>query len=205
MQPEEIIGEIKRSGLRGRGGGGFPTGMKWESCRNAPSPAGVRYIICNADEGDPGAYMDRSLLEGNPHSIIEGMIIGACAIESHHGYVYVRHEYPLAVENLGIALQQAREYGLLGEDIIGILSLCRRSAPDPARCLGELGSHPEYCNVLMDALVDTFNKVSSVNPMLVIGCIPDGVNQAGWDVVFLKQCIDFSSGMVADPIAGYAV
>jgi NADH-quinone oxidoreductase subunit F len=119
MHPEEIIGEIKRSGLRGRGGGGFPTGMKWESCRNAPSPAGVRYIICNADEGDPGAYMDRSLLEGNPHSIIEGMIIGACAIESHHGYVYVRHEYPLAVENLSIALEQAREYGLLGEDILG--------------------------------------------------------------------------------------
>ena len=119
MQPEEIIDEIKRSGLRGRGGGGFPTGMKWESCRNAPSPAGVRYIICNADEGDPGAYMDRSLLEGNPHSIIEGMIIGACAIESHHGYVYVRHEYPLAVENLSIALEQAREYGLLGEDILG--------------------------------------------------------------------------------------
>ena len=119
MQPEEIIGEIKRSGLRGRGGGGFPTGMKWELCRNAPSPAGVRYIICNADEGDPGAYMDRSLLEGNPHSIIEGMIIGACAIESHHGYVYVRHEYPLAVENLSIALEQAREYGLLGEDILG--------------------------------------------------------------------------------------
>jgi NADH-quinone oxidoreductase subunit F len=119
MQPEEIIGEIKGSGLRGRGGGGFPTGMKWEFCRNAPSPAGVRYIICNADEGDPGAYMDRSLLEGNPHSIIEGMIIGACAIESHHGYVYVRHEYPLAVENLSIALEQAREYGLLGEDILG--------------------------------------------------------------------------------------
>ena len=119
MQPEEIIGEIKGSGLRGRGGGGFPTGIKWESCRNAPSPAGVRYIICNADEGDPGAYMDRSLLEGNPHSIIEGMIIGACAIESHHGYVYVRHEYPLAVENLSIALEQAREYGLLGEDILG--------------------------------------------------------------------------------------
>jgi len=93
--------------------------MKWEFCRNAPSPAGVRYIICNADEGDPGAYMDRSLLEGNPHSIIEGMIIGACAIESHHGYVYVRHEYPLAVENLSMALEQAREYGLLGEDILG--------------------------------------------------------------------------------------
>jgi len=119
MQPEEVIGEIRKSGLRGRGGGGFPTATKWESCRNAPSSDGIRYIICNADEGDPGAYMDRSLLEGNPHSVMEGMLIGAYAIGSHHGYVYVRHEYPLAVENLSIALEQAREYGLLGEDILG--------------------------------------------------------------------------------------
>ncbi len=104
MQPEEAIAEIRKSGLRGRGGGGFPTAAKWESCRNAPSSDGIRYIICNADEGDPGAYMDRSLLEGNPHSVMEGMIIGAYAIGSHHGYVYVRHEYPLAVRNLSIAL-----------------------------------------------------------------------------------------------------
>ncbi|MGB2798762.1 MAG: NADH-ubiquinone oxidoreductase-F iron-sulfur binding region domain-containing protein, partial [Dehalococcoidia bacterium] len=102
-----------------RGGGGFPTGRKWESCRNAPSSDGTRYVICNADEGDPGAYMDRSLLEGNPHSVIEGMIIGAYAIGSHYGYAYVRHEYPLAVNNLGIALEQAREYGLLGDNILG--------------------------------------------------------------------------------------
>lgn len=119
MQPEEAIAEIRKSGLRGRGGGGFPTAAKWESCRNAPSSDGIRYVICNADEGDPGAYMDRSLLEGNPHSVIEGMIIGAYAIGSHHGYVYVRHEYPLAVRNLSIALDQAREYGLLGQDILG--------------------------------------------------------------------------------------
>ena len=105
MRPEEIIEEIKKSDLRGRGGGGFPTGRKWESCRNAPSSDGIRYVICNADEGDPGAYMDRSLLEGNPHSVIEGMIIGAYAIGSHYGYVYVRHEYPLAVKNLDIALE----------------------------------------------------------------------------------------------------
>ncbi len=118
-QPEEVIEEIRRSGLRGRGGGGFPTARKWESCRNAPSSDGIRYVICNADEGDPGAYMDRSLLEGNPHSVIEGMIIGAYAIGSHYGYVYVRHEYPLAVNNLGIALEQARAYGLLGENILG--------------------------------------------------------------------------------------
>ena len=119
MEPEEVIEEIKKSGLRGRGGGGFPAGIKWETCRNAPSRNGTRYVICNADEGDPGAYMDRSLLEGNPHSIIEGMLIGAYAIGSNQGYVYVRHEYPLAVQNLGIALDQAGEIGLLGKDILG--------------------------------------------------------------------------------------
>jgi NADH-quinone oxidoreductase subunit F len=116
MTPEKIIAEIKKSGLRGRGGGGFPTGIKWDTCRKHH---GTRYIICNADEGDPGAYMDRSLLEGNPHSVIEGMIVGAIAIGSHEGYVYVRHEYPLAVTNLTIALDKAREYGLLGQNILG--------------------------------------------------------------------------------------
>jgi len=119
MKPDEVIEEIKESGLRGRGGGGFPTGRKWESCRNAPSSNGTRYVICNADEGDPGAYMDRSLLEGNPHSVIEGMVVGAYAIGSNEGYVYVRHEYPLAVKNLEIALDQARDYGLLGKNILG--------------------------------------------------------------------------------------
>jgi len=119
MQPEGVIEEVRKAGLRGRGGGGFPTARKWEECRNAPSSDGIRYVICNADEGDPGAYMDRSLLEGNPHSVIEGMIIGAYAIGSHYGYVYVRHEYPLAVTNLSMALERARAYGLLGEDILG--------------------------------------------------------------------------------------
>jgi NADH-quinone oxidoreductase subunit F len=119
-QQEAVIEEIKRSGLRGRGGGGFPTGRKWETVRNAPSRDGLRHVICNADEGDPGAYMDRSLLEGNPHSVIEGMIIGAYAMGSADGYVYVRNEYPLAVRNLTIALDQAREYGLLGEDVLGL-------------------------------------------------------------------------------------
>ena len=119
MESNEVIEEIKKSGLRGRGGGGFLTGKKWESCRKAPAPEGIRYVICNADEGDPGAYMDRSLLEGCPHSIIEGMIIGAYGIQAPYGYVYVRHEYPLAIENLNIALDQARSYGLLGENILG--------------------------------------------------------------------------------------
>ncbi|MES0446049.1 MAG: NADH-ubiquinone oxidoreductase-F iron-sulfur binding region domain-containing protein [Desulfobacterales bacterium] len=116
MKPEEIIDQVKKSGLRGRGGGGFPAGIKWETCRRHD---GDRYVICNADEGDPGAYMDRSLLEGNPHSVVEGMIIGAIAVGSREGYVYVRHEYPLAVKNLTIALQKARELGLLGSNILG--------------------------------------------------------------------------------------
>ncbi len=115
--PEEIIDEVKKSGLRGRGGGGYPTGKKWASCRRAKGDP--KYVICNADEGDPGAFMDRSLLEGNPHSVIEGMIIGAYAIGSTQGYVYVRNEYPLAAKNVLVAMKAAREYGLLGENILG--------------------------------------------------------------------------------------
>ncbi len=117
IDPETVIEEVKASGLRGRGGGGFPTGLKWEECRQAPGDE--KYVICNADEGDPGAYMDRCLLEGNPHLIIEGMMIGAYAIGAHQGHIYVRNEYPLAVENTRVALQQAREKGLLGENILG--------------------------------------------------------------------------------------
>jgi NADH-quinone oxidoreductase subunit F len=117
MSPDEIIEEVKRSGLRGRGGAGFPTGRKWQSCRDAEGD--IKYVICNGDEGDPGAYQDRSLLEGNPHSVLEGMIIGAYAIGSHQGYIYVRNEYPLAVRHARIAIEQAMDYGLLGEDILG--------------------------------------------------------------------------------------
>ncbi len=117
MEPESIIEEVSFSQLRGRGGAGFPTGQKWKLCRQQPDD--VKYIICNADEGDPGAFMDRSILEANPHSIIEGMLIGARAIGATTGFIYVRSEYPLAVENLGIALDQARQCGLLGQDILG--------------------------------------------------------------------------------------
>ncbi|MBE9535130.1 MAG: NADH-quinone oxidoreductase subunit NuoF [Proteobacteria bacterium] len=117
MEPEEIIEAIKISGLRGRGGGGFPTGIKWASCRKAHGEK--RYVICNADEGDPGAYMDRSVLEGDPHSVLEGMIIGAYAIGSHEGFIYVRNEYPLAVVRLIEAIKQAESRGLLGNDILG--------------------------------------------------------------------------------------
>jgi len=116
MKPQEIIAEVKEANLRGRGGGGFPAAIKWASVSKHKGP---RYVICNADEGDPGAYMDRGLLEGNPHCIIEGMIIGAFAMGSHDGYVYVRHEYPLAVANLKNAINQAHEMGLLGKNILG--------------------------------------------------------------------------------------
>jgi NADH:ubiquinone oxidoreductase subunit F (NADH-binding)/(2Fe-2S) ferredoxin/Pyruvate/2-oxoacid:ferredoxin oxidoreductase delta subunit len=120
MTPQEVIDEVKASGLRGRGGGGFPTGIKWESCRRAGEKRGEeRYVICNADEGDPGAFMDRSIIESDPHSVIEGMIIGAYAMGSHQGYVYIRKEYPIALDRLHTALSQAREYGLLGDDIFG--------------------------------------------------------------------------------------
>ncbi|MGD2179269.1 MAG: NADH-quinone oxidoreductase subunit NuoF [Anaerolineae bacterium] len=117
MHPEGVIEAVKRSGLRGRGGAGFPTGRKWEGCRRAAGES--KYVICNADEGDPGAYMDRGLLEGNPHSILEGMVIAAYGIGSHDGYVYIRNEYPLALHHLTVALEQARAYGLLGQDILG--------------------------------------------------------------------------------------
>ena len=117
MSPETVLDEVKRANLRGRGGGGFPAGVKWETTRNAPGD--IKYVIVNADEGDPGAFMDRSLLEGNPHSVIEGLIIGAYAIGCHEGFIYVRQEYPLAVENTLIALEQARKYGLLGRNILG--------------------------------------------------------------------------------------
>jgi len=117
MTPEAVLAEVKKANLRGRGGGGFPAGTKWETTRNAPGEP--KYVIVNADEGDPGAYMDRSLLEGNPHSVLEGLTIGAYAIGASQGFVYVRQEYPLAVENLNAALEQARDYGLLGENILG--------------------------------------------------------------------------------------
>ncbi len=117
MKPEEVVSEVLRSGLRGRGGAGFPTGLKWKFARQ--TEADVKYIICNADEGDPGAFMDRSVLEGDPHSLIEGMAIGAYAIGAKQGYVYLRAEYPLAVERLQYAIDQAREMGLLGTDIMG--------------------------------------------------------------------------------------
>ena len=117
MTPEAVIDEIKRSGLRGRGGGGFPTGLKWEFARKYQ--ADQKYVVCNADEGDPGAFMDRSIMEGDPHSVIEAMAICGYSIGASKGLVYIRAEYPLAIERLRIAIEQAEKYGLLGENILG--------------------------------------------------------------------------------------
>lgn len=117
MTPQEVIDEVKASGLRGRGGGGFPTGLKWQFAYNADSPDGVKFVACNADEGDPGAFMDRSVLEGDPHRLIEAMAIAAYAIGAQKGYVYVRAEYPIAVKRLQIAIDQAKDYGLLGDNV----------------------------------------------------------------------------------------
>ncbi len=118
MTPDDVINEMSASGLRGRGGAGFPTGRKWSFAK--ASPGDVKYVCCNADEGDPGAFMDRSVLEGDPHCVLEAMTIAGYAIGAHQGYIYVRAEYPVAVERLKIAIKQAREYGLLGKDILGL-------------------------------------------------------------------------------------
>ncbi|MEG0077641.1 NADH-quinone oxidoreductase subunit NuoF [Anaerorhabdus sp.] len=117
MTPQDVIDEMKKSGLRGRGGGGFPTGLKWQFA--ADQPKGDKYVICNADEGDPGAFMDRSILEGDPHAVLEAMAIAGYAIGAQQGYVYIRAEYPIAVDRLKIAIEQAKEYGLLGNNIFG--------------------------------------------------------------------------------------
>ena len=118
MTPDDVINEMSASGLRGRGGAGFPTGRKWSFAK--ASPGNIKYVCCNADEGDPGAFMDRSVLEGDPHCVLEAMTIAGYAIGAHQGYIYVRAEYPVAVERLKIAIRQAREYGLLGKDILGL-------------------------------------------------------------------------------------
>jgi NADH-quinone oxidoreductase subunit F len=192
MTPEQVIEAVKKSGLRGRGGGGFPTGRKWESCRDAPSRNGVCYVICNADEGDPGAYMDRSLLEGNPHSVLEGMIIGAYAIGSSEGYVYVRHEYPLAVKNLEAALEQARGRGLLGENILGSnfsfdikvsrgggAFICGESTALMASLEGKIGEpHPKHIHTTTSGL---YGKPTNLNNVETWANVPLIINRgADW-------------------------
>ncbi len=119
MTPQQIVDEIKKSGLRGRGGAGFPTGLKWEAGMKATSKNGIKYVVCNADEGDPGAYMDRSTIEGDPHSILEAMTICGRAIGANKGFIYIRAEYPLAVHRLEVAMEQSKKAGLLGKNILG--------------------------------------------------------------------------------------
>jgi len=192
MKAEEVVTEVIQSGLRGRGGGGFPTGWKWDSCRNAESEDGTRYVICNADEGDPGAYMDRSVLEGNPHSILEGMTIGAYAIGSHNGYIYVRNEYPLAVKNVSTAIRQARAYGLLGENILGCgfdfdikvsrgggSFVCGESTALMASLEGRVGRpRAKYVHTVEKGLYD---RPSNLNNVETWANVPLVINKgAGW-------------------------
>ncbi|MDI6890943.1 MAG: hypothetical protein QMC83_08425, partial [Thermodesulfovibrionales bacterium] len=117
MSPEDVLEEVKKANLRGRGGAGFPAGIKWGYAKKAPGA--IKMVIANGDEGDPGAFMDRSIMEGDPHSLLEGMLICAYAIDAHYGFIYVRHEYPLAVKNLKTAIKQAEEIGILGKNILG--------------------------------------------------------------------------------------
>ena len=183
ISPEGVIEEIKGSGLRGRGGAGFPTGRKWAQCSEAPGDE--KYVICNADEGDPGAYMDRSVLEGNPHLILEGMMIGAWAVNAWQGYVYVRNEYPLAVKHIRTAIVQAREMGILGENIFGTpfsfnvevargggAFVCGESTALMASLEGKVGEpHPKDVHSVVDGLwhkptvlnnVETWANVPSI-------------------------------------------
>jgi len=174
--PEEVIATVEKSGLRGRGGGGFPTGRKWRTCRDAPGAK--RYVICNADEGDPGAFMDRSILEGAPHAVLEGMAIGAYAIGARQGFIYVRNEYPLAVERVTLAIAQAGEFGLLGENILGTdfsfsvrvmrgggAFVCGESTALMASLQGEVGEpRTKYIHTVKSGLWDcptTLNNVET--------------------------------------------
>jgi NADH:ubiquinone oxidoreductase subunit F (NADH-binding)/(2Fe-2S) ferredoxin/Pyruvate/2-oxoacid:ferredoxin oxidoreductase delta subunit len=190
MAPEAVIEEIKKSGLRGRGGGGFLTGRKWEQCRAAGGDE--KFVICNADEGDPGAYMDRSVLEGNPHAILEGMLIGSYAIGANEGYVYVRKEYPLAVQNTRKAVEQAREWGLLGENILGSghsfavevargagAFVCGESTALMSSLEGKVGEpRPKDVHTVKDGL---WHKPSCLNNVETWANVPLIINHgAGW-------------------------
>ncbi len=190
MTSEEIIAAIDKSGLRGRGGGGFPAGKKWRSCRDAHGD--VRYVVCNGDEGDPGAFMDRSIMEGDPHSVIEGMIIGAYAIGSHQGFIYVRNEYPLAVKNLGTALEQARAHGFLGKNIFqsgfdfdirvnrgGGAFVCGESSALMASLEGRAGEpRAKYIHTVEKGLWD---KPTNLNNVETWANVPEIINRgADW-------------------------
>jgi NADH:ubiquinone oxidoreductase subunit F (NADH-binding)/NAD-dependent dihydropyrimidine dehydrogenase PreA subunit/(2Fe-2S) ferredoxin len=185
MSPEEVISAVEKSGLRGLGGGGFPTGRKWRSCRNAPGD--TKFVIGNGDEGDPGAFSDRSLMEANPHSILEGMIIGAYAVGASQGYLYVRAEYPLALTHLQTALEQAREHGFLGRDILcsgfdfdvkivrgGGAFVCGESSALVASIEGKVGEpRAKYVHTVERGL---WNKPTNLNNVKTWACIPLIIN-----------------------------
>ncbi len=188
--PEQVIEEVKKSMLRGRGGGGFPAGRKWESCRNAPGEP--KYVIANCDEGDPGVYANRSLLEGNPHSVLEGLVIAAYAIGSHEGYIYVRNEYPLAVENAATAINQAEELGFLGKNILGSgfdftvhisrgggAFVCGESSALMASLEGKVGEpRAKYIHTVERGLWD---KPSNLNNVETLANVPLIINKgADW-------------------------
>jgi len=177
MTPEDVMKEVKESNLRGRGGGGFPTYIKWESTRKAPGEP--KYVIVNCDEGDPGAFMNRALMEGNPHSILEGLIIGAYAIGSHEGFLYVRQEYPLAVANMEVALKQAEEMGLLGEDILGSGFDFKAKIHKGAGIEGKVGEpRPKYVHTSEKGVWD---KPSTLNNVETWANIPLIINNgAKW-------------------------
>jgi NADH:ubiquinone oxidoreductase subunit F (NADH-binding)/(2Fe-2S) ferredoxin/Pyruvate/2-oxoacid:ferredoxin oxidoreductase delta subunit len=181
MKPVKVIDVVKKSGLRGRGGGGFPTGRKWDTCRKVDDHP--HYVICNADEGDPGAFMDRSICEGDPHAVIEGMIIGAHAVGANRGFIYVREEYPLARKRLGIAIEQAAEAGLLGENILGSgfdftveinrgggAFVCGESSALMKSVAGEVGEpRAKYIHSVVKGLHD---KPTVLNNVETFACVP---------------------------------
>ncbi|NCO54978.1 MAG: NADH-quinone oxidoreductase subunit F [Bacteroidetes bacterium CG02_land_8_20_14_3_00_31_25] len=201
MSAEEVLQEVKKSNLRGRGGAGFPTGNKWEGSRNAPEK--TKYVIVNADEGDPGAFMDRALLEGNPHSILEGLIIGGYAVGAQEGYVYVRQEYPLAVVNINLAIKQAEQYGLLGKNILGSgfdfivkvhqgagAFVCGESTALMTALEGRVGEpRPKY---VRSNIVGLWNKPSVLNNVETWANVPLIINKgADW---FTKIGTESSKG-----------
>ncbi|UCD18579.1 MAG: 4Fe-4S binding protein [Candidatus Zixiibacteriota bacterium] len=209
MKPQEVIDEISRSGLRGRGGGGFPTGRKWATCAGIDSD--IRYVLCNGDEGDPGAFMDRCIMEGDPHSVLEGMIICAYAVGSREGYIYVREEYPLAVVNLQKAIDAAHERGLLGENIMGSgftydarisrgggAFVCGESSALMKSVAGEIGEpRAKYIRSVVRGLHD---KPTVLNNVETFATVPVIINKGGdW---FASIGTETSTGTKAFSLAG---
>ncbi len=209
MTPQEVIDQITKSGLRGRGGGGFPTGRKWATCAKIESD--IRYVLCNGDEGDPGAFMDRCIMEGDPHSILEGMIICAYAVGSREGYIYVREEYPLAVINLQNAIDSAREHGFLGENIMGTdlcydikiargggAFVCGESSALMKSVAGEVGEpRAKYVRSVVKGLHD---KPTVLNNVETFATIPVIINEgADW---FASIGTEKSTGTKAFSLAG---